>query len=369
VSKNPRLLMVARTRYRLPLPEGIERKFAALRERFELRVLATSADGVARDDGVFQLVGRLPVLDGPLFYTLLPLRVRRLAHSHRPDAIVTQSPYEAALVRWSAPGARLVVELHGDWRTAPRLYGSPLRRLVAPLTDRVGAFGVRHADAVRTISAFTTGLVRELGVEPSSEFAAFTDLDAFTGERLPVPTEPRVLFVGVLERYKNVEVLADAWRRVAARRPDARLHLVGTGTQDAVAERLAGEGVEWQRRLEPSEVASAFDRARALLLPSASEGLPRIVIEAFLRGRAVVGSRAGGTPDIVEDGVNGLLVEPGDPVALAAAVERILDDDELAARLGAAAAASAAAWIATPGEYADRMRALVDAVSAGSGRA
>ena len=75
----PRVLMVARTRYRLPLPESTERKFAALRERFELRVLATSADGVARDDGVFHLVGRLPILDGPLFYALLPLRVRRLA--------------------------------------------------------------------------------------------------------------------------------------------------------------------------------------------------------------------------------------------------------------------------------------------------
>src|SRR5262249_9505389 len=181
-------------------------------------------------------------------------------------------------------------------------------RLLAPLTDRVGAYGVRHADAVRTISAYTTGLVRDLGREPDAEFAAFTDLDAFTGERVPVPSERRLLFVGVLERYKNVEVLAEAWRLVAARRPDARLHLVGRGTQEAIAESLAHEGVEWQRRIEAPEVAAAMDRARALLLPSASEGLPRIVIESFMRGRAVIGSRAGGTPDIVGDGVHGLLV-------------------------------------------------------------
>jgi glycosyltransferase involved in cell wall biosynthesis len=357
-----RLLMVARTRYRLPLPEGTERKFAALGERFDLRVLATSADGVARDDGVFHLVGRLPVLDGPLFYLMLPSRVRRLVRSHRPDAVVTQSPYEAALIRHVTRGTRLVVELHGDWRTAPRLYGSPLRRIVAPLTDRVGAYGVRHADGVRTISGFTTRLVRSLGREPDAEFAAFTDLDAFTARRRPVPAEPRLLFVGVLERYKNVEVLAEAWRLVAARRPDARLHLVGQGTQDAVAESLAREGVEWARRLEAPEVAVAMDRARALLLPSASEGLPRIVIESFMRGRAVIGSRAGGTPDIVEDGVNGLLVPPGDAEALAAAIERILGDDELASRLGAAAAESAARWIATPAEYADRMAGLVQGV-------
>jgi glycosyltransferase involved in cell wall biosynthesis len=102
-----------------------------------------------------------------------------------------------------------------------------------------------------------------------------------------------------------------------------------------------------------------MDGARALLLPSASEGLPRIVIESFMRGRAVIGSRAGGTPDIVEDGVNGLLVPAGDPGALAAAIERILDDDELASRLGSAAAESASRWIATPAEYADRMDELV----------
>jgi glycosyltransferase involved in cell wall biosynthesis len=355
----PRLLMVARTRYRLPMTESTVRKFDALRERFELRVLATSADGVARDDGVFHLVGRLPLLDGPLFYLLLPGRVRRLVRDHRPDAVVTQSPYEAALIRHVTRGTRLVVELHGDWRTASRLYGSPLRRLLAPLTDRVGAYGVRHADAVRTISAFTTGLVRALGREPDAEFAAFTDLDAFTGERLPVPDEPRLLFVGVLERYKNVEVLADAWQRVAARRPDARLHLVGHGTQNAIAESLTRAGVEWERRIEAREVAAAMDRARALLLPSASEGLPRIVIESFLRGRAVIGSRAGGIPDIVEDGTNGLLVAPGDAAALAAAIERILDDRELAVGLGAAAAESASRWVATPEEYADRVAKLV----------
>jgi glycosyltransferase involved in cell wall biosynthesis len=351
--------MVARTRYRLPLPGSTERKFAALRERFDLRVLATSADGVARDDGVFHLVGRLPLLDGPLFYVLLPSRVRKLVREHRPDAVVTQSPYEAALIRHVTLGMRLVVELHGDWRTAPRLYGSPLRRFLGPLTDRVGAYGIRHADAVRTISAFTTGLVRGLGREPDAEFAAFTDLDAFTGAPMAVPEEPRLLFVGVLERYKNVEVLAEAWRLVAVRRPDARLRLVGQGTQNEVAESLAREGVEWQRRVEAPEVAAAMDGARALLLPSASEGLPRIVIESFMRGRAVIGSRAGGTPDIVEDGVNGLLVPPGDPEALAVAIERILAEDDLAVRLGAAAAESAGSWVATPTEYADRMAELV----------
>src|SRR5213075_2252867 len=108
-------------------------------------------------------------------------------------------------------------------------------------------------------------------------------------------------------------------------------------TQAQVAEALAREGVRWDRRLEPTALASALDASRALLLPSASEGLPRVAIESFLRGRPVVGARAGGIPDIVEHDRNGLLVPPGDPYALAAAIERVLFEPGLAERLGAAA--------------------------------
>jgi glycosyltransferase involved in cell wall biosynthesis len=179
---------------------------------------------------------------------------------------------------------------------------------------------------------------------------------------VPVPAAPRLIFVGVLERYKNVEGLAEAWRRVASRVPNASLQLVGDGTQTAVAQALARDGAEWSRRLEPAQVAAALDAARALVLPSASEGLPRVAIEAFLRGRAVVGAAAGGIPDIVEDDVNGLLVPPGDAAALAAAVERVVTDLELARRLGEGARASSGRWVSTPAEYAAQVLAVVESV-------
>ncbi len=353
--------MVARTRYSLPLPAGRARKFAALGEVLDLRVLATSADGRARDDGVFHLVGRMPFLDGPLFWLLLPLRVRRLARAHRAQVILAQSPYEALLAGLIPSGARVVVEIHGDWRTATRLYGSPLRRLVSPLTDALGRLGLRRAVAVRTLSPYTSGLVRAAGVEPAAEFEAFVDLGAFVDQPVhPVPEAPEVVFVGVLERYKNVDGLAAAWRTVARRVPEARLHLIGTGALMEVAEQLEREGCTWDRRLDPPAVAAAIDAARALLLPSASEGLPRVAIEAFVRGRAVVGTRAGGIPDIVEDGVTGLLVEADDTAGLAAAIERIVTDHPLAVRLGAAAAGAAAKWVTTPEDHAARVRAVVD---------
>jgi glycosyltransferase involved in cell wall biosynthesis len=357
----PRVLFVGRNDYRLPLDESLARKWDALSELVELRVLASGTG----TDPRFALVGPRR-LEGPRFYGSLAARVARELRTFRPDAVVTQSPYEAVAVeiarRATRSPAKLILEVHGDWHTSTRLYGSRLRGAVGPLGDRLAGWAVRRSDAHRAVSEFTASLVRAEGREPAAVFTTYSDLAVFAGPPVPVPEEPRVVFVGVLERYKNVEVLARAWRIVASRVPEARLHLIGSGRQVEVAEGLAREGVEWQRRLEPPAVARAVDRARALLLPSASEGLPRVVIEAFLRGRAVVGSRAGGIPDIVEHEVNGLLVEPGDSVALAAAIERIVTDHAFAERLGREAYRAAAAWISTPDEYADNVRRVVDAV-------
>ena len=355
----PRVLFVGRNHYRLPLDPSLARKWDALSERFDLRVLASGTGSDPR----FELhpPGRF---DGPRFYAGLPGRIARELRTYRPDAVVTQSPFEAfaaVLARRRARSlVKVILEVHGDWHTSTRLYGSPSRRLFGPLGDRVAGWAVRHADTHRTVSEFTASLVRAEGREPVAIFTTYSDLGAFTGPTVPVPAAPRVVFVGVLERYKNVEVLAEAWRLVARRVPEAQLHLIGSGRQVEVAEGLAREGVTWDRRLPPAEVAAAMDGARALLLPSASEGLPRVAIESFLRGRAVVGSRAGGIPDIVEDDVNGLLVPPGDADALAAAIQRIVTDSALAERLGAAAGVAAASWVSTPDEYADRMRALVE---------
>jgi glycosyltransferase involved in cell wall biosynthesis len=84
------------------------------------------------------------------------------------------------------------------------------------------------------------------------------------------------------------------------------------------------------------------------------------VIEAFCRGRPVVGSRAGGIPDIVEDGVSGVLVPPDDPHALADALVRVLQDRALLERLAEGARASAEPWLQTPEEFARRMLELVE---------
>jgi glycosyltransferase involved in cell wall biosynthesis len=365
------VLFVGRTRYTDPLAVTHERKFAAVGEVLDYRVLGSAARPGTRVDR-FHLVEPLPLraIDGPLFYARLPFLVARELRRFRPDAVIAQSPYEGLAVlagrALARSQAKVIVEIHGDWHTATRLYGSSLRAKAGPLADRAAAFVVRHADGVRTVSDFTAGMVRDLGVEPTAIFHTYTEIGAFVAEEpQPLPPEARLAFVGVAERYKNIDGLADAWRLAAPRLPGVTLELVSNGRRVAVVEQLLADVPQqtvWHRRLEPAQVAELLDRSWALVLPSFSEGLPRVAIESLARGRPVVGSRAGGIPDAVSDGENGLLVPPGDAPALAEALIRFVTEPGLAQRLAAGARPSAEGLLTPPDEYARRVAELVETV-------
>jgi glycosyltransferase involved in cell wall biosynthesis len=130
--------------------------------------------------------------------------------------------------------------------------------------------------------------------------------------------------------------LIEAARTVCARIPQATFVLVGdglerTGLEERVQEMgLAGKVVFLGRRTDVPEILKCSDLS---VLPSWAEGLPNVVLESVAVGTPVVATRVGGIPEIIEDGVSGLLVPPRDPAALAAALIRLLEDPELAARM------------------------------------
>jgi glycosyltransferase involved in cell wall biosynthesis len=379
VTDRPRVLFVGRARYSLPLPGWLAKKWDAVEQELDYRVIGAATAESGPSDDRFRLARPASPrqLDGLLFYLRLPLRLRRQIRSFRPQAIFASDPFLGAAALAGRALARrrvpVIVEVHGDWRTFSRLYGSPARRLISPLADAIAAQAVRRADATRAVSSFTAGLVEETrGVPPSAIFTAFSDLSAFA-ERAPVPLpeRPTVAFVGALEAYKNVEGLAAAWRLVAERLPAAGLVIVGSGSQQAVIDRLVADfpgRVEHHEWLEPDAVSEQLDAATVLVLPSWPEGLGRVIIESFARGRPVVATDGGGIPDLVTHEVEGLLVPPADTIALAAALERVLADRDLAERMGAAARTRYGDWHSTPEQLAGEMRALVEAAAAGTAR-
>lgn len=368
----PRVLFVSRERIRLPLEGAQRRKWDALAAVLEHRVLAAAPDGAPTGDGRFRLVGpaRLRLLDGALYYLGLPVRIARELRLFRPEAALVQGVHESVAFllarRLAGVPTRLILDVQGDWREATRLYGSPLRRLLNPVSDALAPVAVRRADAVKTVSSQTTAIVRALGVEPAATFPAYVDAEAFLRRPpAPLPERPGAVFVGVLERYKAFDTLVAAWRLAAPQVPTAKLLLVSDGSLREQARQLVADlpaQTEWARRLSAEEVSAAMDAAWLVCLPSRSEGLPRVAVEAACRGRAIVGGDRAGIPDVVRHEENGLLVDPDDAAGLAAALVRILSDRALAERLGAAARRTGEAWAVTPSEHAARFRRLIDGV-------
>jgi len=265
----------------------------------------------------------------------------------------------------------VIVETHDDWRSATRHSGARGRVLLAPLADRLARYALRRADALRAESPFTARLTeREAGVPALESFPGYFDLSAFVADRpVPLPETPSALFVGMLERSKGISTLVDAWPRVVERLPAARLVVVGRGPQTDLVERLRddfADGVEHFEQISPTEVARRMDESTCLVLPSFSEGLGRVIVESFARGRGVVASRVGGITDLVQEGENGLLVESGDADALADALARVLGDPALAKQLGASAHEASRRLQLSADDYASRVRSLVDRTLAGS---
>ena len=350
-AKPPTAVFVARGRMAIPPPADTERKYE-LHGRHIRTVIVCPATraGISKPGGA-TVVGlpalRTPVLGTALFYSVAPVVALAIAAGRRQTAIVCQSPYEGfgvlALRKLLPPRLRppVQIELHGDWRTATRLYGSSRRRFVSGAADRIGLWALRRADRVRPVSEFLAKLARESGYRgPLDRFVAFSDYSTFLEHPLlPLPDGAHALFVGALERSKGLDVLLDAWPEVLRSVPEARLTIVGSGSlESALNKRLfdteLDESVQMLAPMPRPELRSLLDRSSCLVLPSRSEGLARIVLETMARGRPVVATRVGGLVELVVDGRNGRLVAAEDPTALAAALVDVLRDRTGAEKMG-----------------------------------
>ena len=176
------------------------------------------------------------------------------------------------------------------------------------------------------------------GIDPEKYQAeATTDLSA-----------PHLVFVGRLAGVKGVPVLLDALSQIKADMPDLRVTLIGDGPERADLEIRAqdlglGAVVTFAGYKSQDEVAETLASADALVLPSFAEGVPVTLMEAMASGLPVLATRVGGISELVEDGISGYLVPPGNVEALAARLRDLLGDPELRTRMGAAGRAKVTA--------------------------
>jgi glycosyltransferase involved in cell wall biosynthesis len=256
----------------------------------------------------------------------------------------------------------LQADMTGELTGEIYVWGTPLHhwfvlRLLRPLMAVRNAF-FRRAAAFVAISrliedeCLAAGLKREriVCIQHAADTARFRP--AAPGEaralraRLGLPLDGVLaVFTGRLLRGKGLEILIEAFARLAPEHPDAHLVILGSGAgqvlsvedtlRSDVARRDLAQRVTFTGRVENVE---EYLRACDLFaFPSLYEGLPHSPLEAAAAGLPAVASRTGGIPDVVVHGQTGLLVEPGDIDGVTAALRTLLSDVALRERFGRAA--------------------------------
>jgi len=210
------------------------------------------------------------------------------------------------------------------------------------------------AHLVVTGEALKAQLVRDNGYDPARITSVRTgiDLARFRPQdrdaaraRLAVDARPAVAIVATLRDWKGHDDLLDAWLLLRARVPGWQLLVIGDGPRRAHLEgRVAALGLAQDVRFtgNQDDVPAWFACAEITTLPSyGDEGVPQSLMQAAACGLPAVTTPIGAIPEAVVDGATGLLVPPRSPPALAAALERLMTDADLRARMGAAAHAYA----------------------------
>jgi glycosyltransferase involved in cell wall biosynthesis len=308
---------------------------------------------VADDLGV--AVEHLPELRrdiSPLRDVRAVLALAQLIRRERPTILDTHTAKAGAL-------GRVAAVLAGDARppiVVHTYHGHVLRGYFGP----VRTFGFRLLE--RWLARLTTALVAVspqvrddlvgLGVAPASKFTV-QRLGIQLGERvaedegreetrrvLGVGADAFVVgWVGRMTAVKRTDDVLLAFRALRDRGVDAWLCLVGDGPDRPELERRAHALGVMRHTLflgyqeDVGRFYAAFD---AMILPSGNEGTPVSVIESLAAGRPVVATRVGGVPDVIVDGEDGFLVDPGDVDQLADALARLAEDPDLRQRMGEA---------------------------------
>lgn len=245
----------------------------------------------------------------------------------------------AMWMRWSAPHLKTIVMSHGIevWQALPWFRRRALARadvVLAPSSDT--------ARKLVDVQGVAPDKVRKLAWPVNPAFLRMADAPASLPLPLSFPRGRVILTVGrwvASERYKGADELIRATAQLRKEFSSLQLVAVGGGDDLLRLRKLAADlgvtdCVHFLENLSREEIAACYSHAETFALPSTGEGFGLVFLEAMAFSRPVVAASCGGTTDVVEDEVNGLLVPPGNFEGLVQTLDRLLRDESLREQMG-----------------------------------
>lgn len=277
--------------------------------------------------------------------------VGRVLKKFRPDIIHAVNPAVLGVTAFFSSTydrVPLIVSYHTHLPKYLRYYG--LGMLEGPLWWSMRST-YNRADLTLATSQAMQGELEAKGIRRVYLWRRGVDTELFHPQRATPamrqrltqghPEEKLLVYIGRLSAEKEIE----RCREVLAALPGVRLALVGDGPQrKRLEEYFAGTPAHFAGFMQGDDLAAAFASADAFFLPSRTETLGLVLLEAMAAGCPVVTPLAGGTSDVVQDGVTGFLYDPASPTGAVDAIRKLLFDEELRAEMAKSARADAEQW-------------------------
>lgn len=345
--RRPAVAILGSMRYASPLDPTSAQKFSLMAGKGSLYVIGQSGRPAFRsftEHAHFVLLPRLP-LPGTGFLSIQffsPFVLLWLIFRRRLDCIIAQSPFEGAssalakaLARLLGRRVALVVESHGDFEASLFLTRTiRSKKLHAWIIRTLARFALRRADAFRAVSRSTAQQLQRWSTTAQvTIYPAWIFLDPFYAASHGTGRGNDILFAGDIAFLKGIDVLCEAFAGIHERYPETRLRLAGPEVNqpfriqlEQLVKRLdIAAKVDFLGKLSVADLATEMAMARAVVLPSRSEGTPRVLVESLAAGTPIVCTQIGGMPDIAADPSYSRCLPVGDSKALRQGLEAFLE--------------------------------------------
>ena len=294
-----------------------------------------------------QHVGDFVFLSRPYLFNLIARQITYLLFCIRQtirfksiDYIIAYDPLITGLIGSickKLTGAKLIIEVNTNHFQGIRIENEKLKALFKQAFMKIS---FRSADAVKFVSATfqkdyeTYFRLSSRGI-PVENFPSYIPTQVYS--KHISDHDNYILLVGSPYNIKGVDILIQAFNKISADYPAVKLKIIGHCEDRAPYEKLA-EGnprIMMLPGIEFDKITCEYERCRFFVLASRTEGISRSIVEAMSCGKAVIGSDAGSIPEIIKEGENGLLFPAEDIDTLAEKMRFLLDNPEIAEKMGA----------------------------------